>query len=78
MARNTSLVRAGVLLTLWAVRMAGQEPMRAGSESRDQAVYTDSVAGMQSQMDELIRQLQELKLEMALYADVELTIRMDD
>ncbi len=55
MARNTSLVRAGVLLTLWAVRMAGQEPMRAGSESRDQAVYTDSVAGMQSQMDELIR-----------------------
>ena len=29
-------------------------------------------------MEELIRQLQELKLEMALYADVELTIRLDD
>jgi hypothetical protein len=31
-----------------------------------------------SQMDELIRQLQELKLEMALYAGIELTIRMDE
>lgn len=55
MARNTSLVCAVVLLTFWAVGMAGQEPMSVGSEGRNQAVYTDSVAGMQSQMDELIR-----------------------
>jgi len=41
-------------------------------------IHIPSAVSSAAQRDELIRQLQELKLEMALYADVELTIRVDD
>jgi len=43
-----------VLLMLWSVRIASQGSTGAGKEGPDQDLYPDSVAGLQSQMDELI------------------------
>jgi hypothetical protein len=46
---------AMALLMSWATKMPAQEHMGTGNEGQDQTVYTDSAAGLQSQMDELIR-----------------------
>jgi hypothetical protein len=52
--RKTSLVCAVALLILCSGRLAGQGPGGAGKENPDQDLYPDSVAGLHSQMDELI------------------------
>jgi len=52
--RKTSLVCAVALLILCSGRLAGQGSSGAGKENPDQDLYPDSVAGLQSQMDELI------------------------
>jgi hypothetical protein len=51
--RKTSLVCAVALLILCSGRLAGQGSSGASKENPDHDLYPDSVAGLQSQMDEL-------------------------
>jgi len=52
--RKTFLACAALLLTLWAITTPAEEPLPTENGGQDQAPYSDSVAGLQSQMDELI------------------------
>jgi len=52
--RRTFLACAALLLTLWAITTPAEEPLPIENGGQDQALYSDSVAGLQSQLDELI------------------------
>jgi hypothetical protein len=52
--RKPFLACALLLLTLWAVTTPPEEHVATGNGGQDQALYADSAAGLQSQMDELI------------------------
>ena len=54
MTRKPFLACALLLLTLWAVTTPAEEHVATGNGGQDQALYTDSAAGLQSQMNELI------------------------
>jgi hypothetical protein len=55
MTRGMSWRRTAVLLILTATALYAQDPPATATSNTPQAGYPDSVAGMQSQMDELIR-----------------------
>jgi hypothetical protein len=54
--RKTLLAGALLALTLWAIPMPAKgKPLATGNGGQEQPLYPDSAAGLQSQMDELIR-----------------------